>query len=401
MLILTVSQLNRYISFKIKDDKKLNGILLKGEISNFKAHRSGHFYFTLKDGESSLKAVMFRSYSERLKFMPQDGMSVIVMGSVSVFERDGIYQIYVTDIQPEGAGAVSVAAEQLKERLRSRGIFDQSHKRPLPYMPEKIGIVTSLSGAALQDVINILSRRYPVGELCVFPAVVQGENASDSICRGIIAAGRSGCDVLIVGRGGGSMEDLSAFNTEKVAMCIYNSSIPVVSAVGHETDFTVSDLAADMRAPTPSAAAELVSPSKEQLSNNIDYCIKRMRSSVLRIITLKQNSFDRIVVRLETVSPQHSLALDEKNLTAMLNRLGSAYRSLLAEYEKRFAEVLSKIEAMSPLSVLGRGYSLAYKDKKILFNTEGLKIGDNVDIMLSEGKFSACVTNITISGENE
>ncbi len=184
------------------------------------------------------------------------------------------------------------------------------------------------------------------------------------------------------------MEDLSAFNTEKVAMCIYNSSIPVVSAVGHETDFTVSDLAADMRAPTPSAAAELVSPSKEQLSNNIDYCIKRMRSSVLRIITLKQNVFDRIVVRLETDSPQHSLALDEKNLTAMLNRLGSAYRSLLAEYEKRFAEVLSKIEAMSPLSVLGRGYSLAYKDKKILFNTEGLKIGDNVDIMLSEGKFS-------------
>lgn len=401
MLILTVTQLNRYISFKLKDDKKLKGILLKGEISNFKAHRSGHFYFTLKDGESSLRAVMFRSNSERLRFVPQDGMSVIVMGSVSVFERDGIYQIYVTDIQPEGVGSVSVAVEQLKEKLRRLGIFDESHKRSLPYMPEKIGVVTSLSGAALQDIINILSRRYPIGELYVFPAVVQGENASDSICRGIIAAGRSGCDVLIVGRGGGSIEDLSSFNTEKVAMCIYNSSIPVVSAVGHETDFTVSDLAADMRAPTPSAAAELVSPSKEQLSENIEFCINRMRSSVLKTITLKQNILERISGRLEANSPQYTLNMDEKNLNSIKTRLETAFRSLIVLYERRFAEALTKIEAMSPLSVLGRGYALAYKDKKILFNTKDLKNGDNVDIMLSEGKFSACVTDITLSEGNE
>lgn len=401
MLVLTVTQLNRYISFKLKDDKKLKGIILKGEISNFKAHRSGHFYFTLKDGESSLRAVMFRSNTERLRFVPQDGMSVIVMGSVSVFERDGIYQIYVTDIQPEGVGSVSVAVEQLKEKLRRLGIFDESHKRSLPYLPEKIGVVTSLSGAALQDIINILSRRYPIGELYVFPAVVQGENASDSICRGIIAAGRSGCDVLIVGRGGGSIEDLSSFNTEKVAMCIYNSSIPVVSAVGHETDFTVSDLAADMRAPTPSAAAELVSPSKEQLSESIGFCINRMRSSILKIITLKQNALERISGRLEANSLQYSLDLDQKNLDSIKTRLETAFRSLIVLYERRFSEVLTKIEAMSPLSVLGRGYSLAYKDKKILFNTKDLKIGDNVDIMLSEGKFSACVTDITLSEENK
>lgn len=401
MLVLTVTQLNRYISFKLKDDKKLKGIILKGEISNFKAHRSGHFYFTLKDGESSLRAVMFRSNTERLRFVPQDGMSVIVMGSVSVFERDGIYQIYVTDIQPEGVGSVSVAVEQLKEKLRRLGIFDESHKRSLPYLPEKIGVVTSLSGAALQDIINILSRRYPIGELYVFPAVVQGENASDSICRGIIAAGRSGCDVLIVGRGGGSIEDLSSFNTEKVAMCIYNSSIPVVSAVGHETDFTVSDLAADMRAPTPSAAAELVSPSKEQLSESIGFCINRMRSSILKTLTLKQNALERISGRLEANSPQYSLDLDEKNLDSIKIRLETAFRSLIVLYERRFSEVLTKIEAMSPLSVLGRGYSLAYKDKKILFNTKDLKIGDNVDIMLSEGKFSACVTDITLSEENK
>ena len=326
MIVLTVTQLNRYISLKIKDDAKLRGILLKGEISNFTAHRSGHFYFTLKDSESAVKAVMFRSHAEKVKFMPKDGMSVIVMGSVSVFERDGVYQIYVTDIQPDGVGAQSIAIEQLKEKLSRLGVFDEAHKRPLPPIPKKIGVVTSATGAALQDIINILSRRYPIGELCVFPAIVQGENAPDSICRGIIAAGKADCDVLIVGRGGGSLEDLSAFNTEKVAMCIYNSSIPVVSAVGHETDFTISDLAADMRAPTPSAAAELCTPSAEQLMENVSFQLNRVRNYALRNVAEKQSRFERISSRLSVFSPQYRLEKNDKELNALISRMQTEYR---------------------------------------------------------------------------
>lgn len=399
MIVLTVTQLNRYIAYKIKEDAKLKGILLKGEISNFTAHRSGHFYFTLKDGESAVKAVMFRSYAERVKFMPEDGMSVIVMGSVSVFERDGVYQIYVTDIQPDGVGAASIAVEQLKEKLRKQGVFDESHKRPLPPMPKKIGIVTSSTGAALQDVINILSRRYPIGELCVFPAIVQGEAAPDSICRGIIAAGKSDCDVLIVGRGGGSLEDLSAFNTEKVAMCIYNSSIPVVSAVGHETDFTVSDLAADMRAPTPSAAAELVSPSAEQLMKNIDFYLNRIKDGALRALNRSQNRLDVISGKLAVFSPEYKVQKNEKEFISLENRLKAAYSTKVSDCERRFLTAVSKMEAMSPLKVMSRGYSLVYKGKKIIADTKNLKTGDNVDVMLAEGRFSACVTEIESAHE--
>lgn len=394
MIVLTVSQLNKYISFKFKEDAKLKGVIIKGEISNFTAHRSGHFYFTLKDGESAVRAVMFRGNAQRVRFMPEDGMNVIAMGSVSVFERDGVYQVYVTDIQPDGLGTLSMATEQLKEKLRKAGIFDESNKRPLPQMPKKIGIVTSPTGAALQDVVNILSRRYPVGELCVFPAAVQGENAPDSICAGIIAAGRADCDVLIVGRGGGSLEDLSAFNTEKVAMCIYNSSIPVVSAVGHETDFTVSDLAADMRAPTPSAAAELVSPSVRQLSENIDFYIKRIRNLVMQKNSAKESMLERICVRLSAFSPHSRLEKNEKELISVKNRLDKAYMKRVSDSEREFLTSISKMEAMSPLKVMSRGYSLTYKNKKIIADTKNLKIGDNVDIMLAEGGFSASVTEI-------
>ena len=395
MIVLTVTQLNRYISLKIKDDAKLRGILLKGEISNFTAHRSGHFYFTLKDSESAVKAVMFRSHAEKVKFMPKDGMSVIVMGSVSVFERDGVYQIYVTDIQPDGVGAQSIAIEQLKEKLSRLGVFDEAHKRPLPPMPKKIGVVTSATGAALQDIINILSRRYPIGELCVFPAMVQGENAPDSICMGIIAAGKADCDVLIVGRGGGSLEDLSAFNTEKVAMCIYNSSIPVVSAVGHETDFTISDLAADMRAPTPSAAAELCTPSAEQLMENVSFQLNRVRNYALRNVAEKQSRFERISSRLSVFSPQYRLEKNDKELNALISRMQTAYRKKLGECEREYLTLVSKLEAMSPMKVLSRGYSMTFKNRKILTDTSQLEVGDNVDIVLENGKFSASVTKIT------
>ncbi len=399
MTIFTVSQITNYISFQFSNDSKLKGIILKGEISNFSAPCSGHFYFNLKDGESSIKAVMFKKFAQSVRFTPEDGMNVIVMGSVEVFGRDGVYQVRVTDIQPDGVGAESVALKQLKEKLKSLGIFDESHKRPLPEMPKKIGIVTSPTGAALQDVINVLSRRYPIGELCVFPSQVQGDDAPDSICSGIIAAGKSGCDVLIVGRGGGSSEELSAFDTEKVAMCIYNSSIPVVSAVGHETDFTLSDLAADMRVPTPSAAAEIVSPSVDRLLSDVDFLLNRISNLNKQKISEKQNLMERVERRLAMFSPQFKLETNEKNLSSLCNRLESSYVKKVTACEKNFITAISKMEAMSPLKVMSRGYSLTYKDNKILSNVKNLEVGDNVDIRLAGGEFSATVTNIKDIGE--
>lgn len=399
MVVLSVSQLNKYISFKIKEDRKLQGIMIKGEISNFTAHRSGHFYFTLKDGDSAVKAVMFRSMASRIKFIPENGMNVIALGSISVFERDGIYQIYVTDIQPDGAGSVHIAIEQLKEKLRLAGIFDISHKRALPYMPEKIGVVTSGSGAALQDIINILSRRYPIGELKIFPVQVQGIGAEDEICRGIKNAEDSGCNVIITGRGGGSVEDLSAFNSEKVVMSVYNCKVPVVSAVGHETDFTLTDLAADMRAPTPSAAAELVSCSKEQLINDIDFIRKRIISASVKYLDLKLNHLERVTERLNRYSPVYRLQLDEQHLNQMIKRLESAFGNIISEKERKFITVVSGLEAMSPLKVMCRGYSLVYKEEKIISNSSCLEPGDKVDIKFYKGSAAAEIKERTVENE--
>lgn len=399
MVVLSVSQLNKYISFKIKEDRKLQGVMIKGEISNFTAHRSGHFYFTLKDGESTVKAVMFRSMASRVKFTPENGMNVYVLGNVSVFERDGIYQIYATDIQPDGAGAVHIAIEQLKEKLRLAGIFDISHKRELPYMPEKIGVVTSGSGAALQDIINILSRRYPIGELKIFPVQVQGIGAEDEICRGIKNAEDSDCDVIITGRGGGSVEDLSAFNSEKVVMSVYNCKVPVVSAVGHETDFTLTDLAADMRAPTPSAAAELVSCSKEQLINDIDFIRKRLVSASIKYLDLKLNNLERVTERLNRFSPVYRLKLDEQHLNQLIKRLESSFGNIISQNERRFITAVSGLEAMSPIKVMCRGYSLVYKNGRIISNSSELKSGDKVDIKLYKGSITAEIKERTVENE--
>ncbi|MGN0620698.1 MAG: exodeoxyribonuclease VII large subunit [Porcipelethomonas sp.] len=396
MLVLSVSQLNRYIAFKLKGDRKLQGIMIRGEISNFTAHRSGHFYFTLKESESAVKAVMFRSMASKLKFMPEDGMSVIVLGSLSVFERDGVYQVYVTDIHPDGAGAVHVAVEQLKEKLRRAGIFDESHKRPLPYMPEKIGVVTSGTGAALQDIINILSRRYPIGELVIFPVTVQGTEAADSICSGISKAASYVCDVIIAGRGGGSVEDLSVFNTEKVAMAVYNCPVPVVSAVGHETDFTVTDLAADMRAPTPSAAAELVSCSGEQLMSDIEFSEKRLHSAIVKLIENKFNRLERMTEKIEKFSPEYRLKLDFQKLEHLSERLESAFANIISIKEKKFISHISRLEALSPVSVMCRGYSLVYRKEKIISDSAEIKEGDTVNIKLYRGSFTAQIKERTV-----
>ncbi len=389
MLILSVTQINRYISFKFKDDKKLSGVMIKGEISNFTAHRSGHFYFTLKDKESSIKAVMFKSHAVNVKFMPENGMNVIAMGNIFVFERDGIYQVYVTDIVPDGIGSVYVASEQLKAKLQKEGIFDQSAKRPIPQMPVKIGVVTSKTGAALQDIINILSRRYPIGELVLVPALVQGEGAADSISKALIQAGKFDCDVIILARGGGSLEDLTPFNTEKVAYAVYNSSVPVISAVGHETDVTIADLAADLRAPTPSAAAEVVSVSKEQLNGNLNYYNEKLKNLIRIKLNNAEASLERLTERLIRFSPQFKIENNIRKFDDLQKRLDFAFIKIISDYENKYISRISQMEALSPIKVLKRGYSLIYKNSNIISNISKLECGDIIEIKMSDGTVKA------------
>ncbi|HRR76081.1 MAG TPA: exodeoxyribonuclease VII large subunit [Ruminococcus sp.] len=392
MPVITVSQINKYIGFSLKGDKNLQGIMVRGEISNFTHHyKSGHMYFSLKDSESSIKAVMFASAASRLKFEPEDGMSVIVSGSISVYERDGVYQLYVNDILPEGAGKAGLALEQLKKKLAAAGLFEASHKRQLPAMPVKIGAVTSLNGAAIRDIINVLSRRYPIGELIAVNSIVQGDEAPDSICRGILKAEMSGCDVVIVGRGGGSSEDLSAFNTEKVAYGIYNCSVPVISAVGHEVDYSIADLVADLRAPTPSAAAELVVPDINQLLDVIKQYENRIKTSLIRKVERFTEQYSTLSVRLSAQSPENRLRLMSERIESLSKRAEIAFLSYLERQDRSLTENIAKLEALSPLKVLARGYSLVYKGEKLLDSSSDIEKGDLLKINFGTGGAEAKV----------
>ena len=394
MPVITVTQINKYIGSILKNDRNLQGIMLRGEISNYVKHfRSGHVYFTLKDSESSIKAVMFASAAARLKFEPEDGMSVIVAGSLGVFERDGVYQLYVNDIIPEGAGKANVALEQLKKKLQKEGIFAEEHKRPIPPMPKKIGAVTSLSGAAVRDIINVLSRRYPLGEVYAVNAQVQGEGAPESVCAGILKAEAAGCDVIIVGRGGGSSEDLSAFNTEKVAYAIYNCKVPVISAVGHESDFTVADLVADLRAPTPSAAAELAAPDITLLYEKISLLERRAERSALSVLDKSTDRFIALNARLTAQSPENRLKLTAERLSALDKRRDTAFLRYMDRLERQLEEKAARLDSLSPLKVLSRGYSLVYKGEKLLSSSETLKKGDKIKIGFGSGGAEAEITD--------
>lgn len=394
MPVITVTQINRYIGSILKNDRNIQDVMVRGEISNYVKHfRSGHVYFTLKDSESAIKAVMFASAASRLKFAPEDGMAVIVSGSIGVYERDGAYQLYVNDIIPEGAGAQGAALEQLKRRLQKEGIFDTAHKRPIPSMPKKIGAVTSLSGAAVRDIINVLSRRYPIGEIYAVNALVQGEGAPESVCRGILRAEAAGCDVIIVGRGGGSSEDLSAFNTEKVAYAIYNCKVPVISAVGHETDFTIADLAADLRAPTPSAAAELAAPDISVLYEKIGILERRYEKAALAVLDRSTDRFIAMNARLATQSPDNRLKLTRERLSSLDKRRDAAFLRYMDRLERQLGEKAAKLDSLSPLKVLSRGYSLVYKEDKLLSSSDSLNKGDKVKITFGSGGAEAEITD--------
>lgn len=394
--ILTVSQLNRYISFKLKDDIKLRGILVKGEISGFTNHyKTGHFYFTLKDGESMIKAVMFNNFASRLKFMPENGMSVIVSGNVQVFERDGVYQIYATDMQPDGLGALYMAYEQLKDKLSKEGLFDADHKKQLPPFPRKIGIVTSPGAAALQDMINIISRRYPIAEITVFQALVQGENAPDSICRAISMADLCGLDLIIVGRGGGSVEDLFCFNSEKIARAVYMCETPVISAVGHETDTTIIDFVSDLRAPTPSAAAELAVPDISVLRSAVTGLEKKLYSVFSGYLDKRQAEIGRYADKISSLSPSAVLDKNEAVLSEKTKHLENAANGYINSRENKLANLVVRLDLLSPLKIMSKGYSLVYNSSDMIVrNADDLCKGDHVRLRLEHGGADAEITEI-------
>lgn len=392
---ISVSELNNYIKNMFDTSRFLSSVTVKGEISNFTYHRSGHLYFSLKDGESQIKAVMFRSSAAKLKFMPESGMKVIAHGAVSVFTRDGAYQLYVSSIQPDGIGALYLAYEQLKEKLLAEGLFEEEHKKPLPPFPERIGVITSPTGAAVRDIINVVGRRFPMAKIYLYPALVQGAGSEDSLIRGLDYLDRSGlADVIIIGRGGGSIEDLWSFNSEKLARRIFDAKTPVISAVGHETDFTICDFVSDLRAPTPSAAAELAVPDIRELYMRLDAYSGRAASSLERRLERSEERFATLRSKLmEGRLEAYFSALAERLLRAreltelLINRR-------LEREGNRFTTMSEKLSALNPLSILNRGYSLTTKQNGNLATASNLQVGDTVSIKLNDGKIKAEVIEI-------
>lgn len=388
--VVTVSQLNRRISVLLSGEKTFADLCVRGEISNLTIHyKSGHIYFSLKDETASVKAVMFRSNAEKLDFLPEDGMSVVVRGSVQCFERDGVYQIYANEIIPEGAGKQALAFEQLKEKLSAEGLFSQ--KRAIPQFPKKIAVVTSETGAALQDILNILGRRYPFVKVVLIPVTVQGESAPKSIANGIKTANETDADVIIFGRGGGSAEDLSAFNTELVARAVFASRIPTISAVGHEIDFSIADFTADMRAPTPSAAAELAVPEKETLSAELDTYKMRIAKQILTLFDRKLSGAENTYEKIRAKNPAQKLQNNEQLIENRRNEIRGKMQSILRSREQLVYAKAAVISALNPLAVLLRGYSIAYKEGSVISSIENVENGDEITVKLSDGEITAVV----------
>ncbi len=392
-MTVTVSQLNKYVSFLLSQDTNIKNITVAGEISNFvRNSSSGHCYFTLKDSKASVRAVMFNSYAYKLDFAVNNGMSVEVTGSASLYERDGNYQLYVTDIKKQGEGDLLLAFEKLKQKLANLGMFDESIKKPLPKYPQRIGIIASKTGAALQDVINILSRRYPLGELIIFPSSVQGENADISICNAIKQAQNTKCDVLIIARGGGSFEDLNCFNSEKLAYAIYDCDIPVISAIGHETDFTICDFVADLRAPTPSAAAELCAADIESINDCLFMIDAALNTAVNRKISEYKMHIDILESRLIKTSVNAKIENSLKRCEILTLRLNEAIEKKMQSAENVLFNNINALQNLNPLNVLKRGYAMvSNEDGLVISNREDINDGERIDITFANGKVKAIV----------
>ena len=391
--VLSITQLTEYIRGRLDDDPFLGQVAVRGEISNYKVYPSGHHYFTLKDERAALKCVMFKGNAMRLRFRPDNGMKVIAMGKVTVYPRDGAYQLYCAAMAMDGVGDLYAAFEQLKKKLAAQGLFDPAHKKPLPKCPGTIGIVTSSAGAAVHDMLRILRKRYPLTKVRLLPVRVQGAEAPGEIAAAIRYANRYRlADLLIVGRGGGSIEDLWAFNDEPVAHAIYESEIPVISAVGHEPDVTISDYVADLRAATPSNAAELAVPDQDALRQNLDAMSSAMASALSRQLKAARQHLNVLSQSPALRSPTGYIEQREKSLELLKNRLIAAQNQSITRKNQRYIAAVSKLDAMSPLKVLTRGYSMAQTEAgEVLRSVRQVELGERISVLLSDGKLSATV----------
>ena len=383
---VTVTQLNKYLKDKFDNDENLEAILVKGEISNFKNHYTGHLYFTLKDENSLIKCIMFKGYAERLNFIPKDGMKVMVFGSVSVFERDGVYQIYAKSILEDGVGDLHEKFEQLKNKLEAEGLFDVKHKKAIPMYPRIVGVLTSQTGAVIRDIINVSTRRNPNVYIKLFPVPVQGPGAAEQIAEKIkIMNEKKLADVLIIGRGGGSLEDLWPFNEEIVARAIYESELPIISAVGHETDFTIADFVADLRAPTPSAAAELAVPDVYDLKQKILNYQNRYRQALKKKIEVMKLRFESVMKSRVFTDPLRKIIDNSTILDNYMIRLENSVEKIQKERRNNYAELITKLDTLSPLKTLSRGYNLAEKDGKIVKSVYQLEKDEVVKLKFIDG----------------
>lgn len=394
--IFAVSQINQYIKQQLDGDLLLQDLCISGELSNYKIYPSGHHYFTLKDAEGALRAVMFRGSAGRLRFRPENGMKVLATGRITVYPRDGAYQLYCNSLVPDGVGDLYVAFEQRKAKLQAEGLFDPAHKKPLPPYPHRIAIITSSAGAAIHDMLRILNRRYPLSKVMLLPVRVQGAEAPAEIAGAIRYANRWHlADVIITGRGGGSMEDLWAFNDERVARMIYASEIPVVSAVGHEPDVTISDFVADRRAATPSNAAEIVAPDQQELRQRLDAMQLRMLQSLQKQLQVDRRQVQLLSQARVLQDPMNYVLERRTRLAQLQKQLASAMRQRLAADRERFAKRAAALDAMSPLKVLGRGYALVKNGQKLVKSTNDAKPGDRLTLQLSDGTLPAIVARLT------
>lgn len=389
--VLSVFQVNEYIRSSMENDLFLSAVAVRGEISNYKKYPSGHHYFTLKDENASLRCVMFRGNAMSLRFAPENGMKIIAFGKISAYPRDGVYQLYCSALLVDGTGDLYTAFEQLKKKLANLGLFDESHKKPLPKYPHVVGIVTSSAGAAIHDMLKIIRRRYPIAKVLLLPVRVQGVEAPGEISAAIQYANKHQlCDVLIVGRGGGSIEDLWAFNDERVAYAIYQSEIPVISAVGHEPDVTISDYVADVRAATPTHAAEIAVPDQNVLRQQLDSAFSALSVSAMQKIHFLEDRLHSIKSAAVMQAPTAYITMKEKELDVISNRIHVGLVNQLHKKENAYASVVSKLDAMSPLKVLSRGYIMAQtKHGEILKNVDQAQCGDEINILLQDGILKA------------
>ena len=391
---LTVGAINRYIKYKLDNDEALQTVFVKGEISNFKAHSSGHLYFSIKDESGKINAIMFSSSAKKLNFIPADGVKVLIIGRISVYEATGGYQIYVSDMQEDGMGNLYIAFEKLKKQLQSEGLFDETHKKKIPKYPSKIGVITANTGAAIKDILSTIKRRYKIAEVILFPSLVQGENAASDIVRNIKLASNYDLDVLIVGRGGGSIEDLWPFNEEIVARAIYECPIPIISAVGHEVDYTIADFVADLRAPTPTGAAEMAVPNMSDLVSHITQMKIRLNENIIKKINIEKLRLDSFKNSYILKNPLIIYENKKQKLDMINEKINNIINLKIENNKNSLINLIDKLELVNPLNILKRGFSLTTKDDKIIKSVKNVNKSDILDIRLNDGVIKANVEEV-------